>query len=77
VRWTQDDSGRVHTPFEPVVLAATLALIPVLILEADALVYVRDFAGHESLQTTETYVHKIESPSVTAAAAKAMAGGQA
>jgi voltage-gated potassium channel len=36
VRWTQDDSGRVHTPFEPVVLAATLALIPVLILEADA-----------------------------------------
>lgn len=29
--WTQDDSGRVHTPFEPVVLAATLALIPVLI----------------------------------------------
>jgi voltage-gated potassium channel len=35
VRWTQDDSGRVHTPFEPVVLAATLALIPVLIIEAD------------------------------------------
>ena len=34
--WTQDDSGRVHTPFEPVVLAATLALIPVLIVEADA-----------------------------------------
>jgi len=34
--WTQDDSGRVHTPFEPVVLAATLALILVLILEADA-----------------------------------------
>lgn len=34
--WTQDESGRVHTPFEPVVLAATLALIPVLILEADA-----------------------------------------
>jgi voltage-gated potassium channel len=34
--WTQDDSGRVHTPLEPVVLAATLALIPVLILEADA-----------------------------------------
>jgi hypothetical protein len=27
--------GRVHTPFEPVVLAATLALIPVLIIEAD------------------------------------------
>jgi hypothetical protein len=34
--WTQDDSGRVHTPFEPVVLAATLALIPVLIVKADA-----------------------------------------
>jgi voltage-gated potassium channel len=32
----QDESGRVHTPFEPVVLAATLLLIPVLILEADA-----------------------------------------
>jgi voltage-gated potassium channel len=36
VRWTQDDSGRVHTPFEPIVFAATLALIPVLIIEADA-----------------------------------------
>ena len=34
--WEQDESGRVHTPFEPIVLAATLALIPVLILEADA-----------------------------------------
>src|SRR6266511_4003458 len=34
--WEQDESGRVHTPLEPVVLAATLALIPVLILEADA-----------------------------------------
>jgi voltage-gated potassium channel len=32
----QDESGRVHTPFEPVVLAATLLLIPVLILETDA-----------------------------------------
>jgi voltage-gated potassium channel len=31
----QDESGRVHTPFEPVVLGATLLLIPVLILEAD------------------------------------------
>ena len=31
--WTQDDSGRVRTPLEPLVLAATLALIPVLILE--------------------------------------------
>src|SRR3569833_4586181 len=34
--WDQDESGRVHTPLEPVVLAATLALIPVLIIEADA-----------------------------------------
>jgi voltage-gated potassium channel len=34
--WKQDESGRVHTPLEPVVLVATLALIPVLILEADA-----------------------------------------
>jgi voltage-gated potassium channel len=33
--WKQDESGRVHTPFEPIVLAATLALIPVLIIEAD------------------------------------------
>jgi voltage-gated potassium channel len=34
--WKQDESGRVHTPLEPVVLGATLALIPVLIIEADA-----------------------------------------
>ena len=34
--WKQDESGRVHTPFEPIVLVATLALIPVLIIEADA-----------------------------------------
>ncbi len=34
--WQQDESGRVHTPFEPVVLAATLLLIPVLLLESDA-----------------------------------------
>lgn len=34
--WKQDESGRVHTPLEPIVLAATLALIPVLIIEADA-----------------------------------------
>lgn len=40
------------------------------------LVFVRDFAGHASLRTTETYVHKIESDAVTAAAAEAM-GGQA
>ena len=32
----QDESGRVHTPLEPVVLATTLLLVPVLILEADA-----------------------------------------
>jgi integrase len=38
------------------------------------LVYVRDFAGHASLQTTETYVHKIDSAKVTAAAAEAMGG---
>jgi voltage-gated potassium channel len=34
--WQQEESGRVHTPFEPIVLAATLLLIPVLILQADA-----------------------------------------
>jgi voltage-gated potassium channel len=34
--WRQDESGRVHTPLEPVVLAATLALIPVFILETSA-----------------------------------------
>jgi voltage-gated potassium channel len=33
--WKQDESGRVHTPLEPVVLGAALALIPVLIIEAD------------------------------------------
>jgi hypothetical protein len=27
--WKQDESGRVQTPLEPVVLVATLALIPV------------------------------------------------
>jgi voltage-gated potassium channel len=36
MRWQQDGSGRVHTPLEPVVLAATLALVPVLIIETDA-----------------------------------------
>jgi hypothetical protein len=35
-RWTQEESGGVRTPLEPVVLAATLALIPVLIIESDA-----------------------------------------
>jgi voltage-gated potassium channel len=34
--WRQEESGRVRTPLEPLVLAATLALIPVLVLEADA-----------------------------------------
>jgi voltage-gated potassium channel len=34
--WHQDESGRVHTPFEPVVLAATLAMIPVIVIERDA-----------------------------------------
>jgi integrase len=38
------------------------------------LVYVRDFAGHANLATTEKYVHRIEQPTVTAAAAAAMAG---
>jgi voltage-gated potassium channel len=33
---SQEASGRVRTPLEPLVLAATLALIPVMILEADA-----------------------------------------
>jgi voltage-gated potassium channel len=34
--WQQTETGRVKTPFEPIVLAATLAMIPVLIIEADA-----------------------------------------
>lgn len=34
--WKQYESGRVHTALEPVVLVATLALIPVLIIESDA-----------------------------------------
>jgi hypothetical protein len=33
--WQQADDGRVTHPFEPVVLGATLALIPVLIVEYD------------------------------------------
>jgi integrase len=37
------------------------------------LVYVRDFAGHRSIRTTEGYVHRIESEAVTAAAVEAMA----
>jgi voltage-gated potassium channel len=35
MRWWQDESGRVHTPLEPVVLVATFALVPVLIIESD------------------------------------------
>ena len=34
--WRQTESGRVEHPFEPLVLAATLAMIPVLIVERDA-----------------------------------------
>jgi hypothetical protein len=34
--WQQASSGRVTTPFEPLILAATLAMIPVLIVERDA-----------------------------------------
>ena len=34
--WEQSESGRVSHPFEPLVLATTLALIPVLIIERDA-----------------------------------------
>jgi voltage-gated potassium channel len=33
--WAQDDSGYVTTPFEPIVLVATLALVPVLVVQAD------------------------------------------
>jgi voltage-gated potassium channel len=34
--WEQTESGRVSHPFEPLVLVATLAMIPVLIIERDA-----------------------------------------
>ena len=34
--WQQDETGRIKTPFEPLILAATLAMIPVLIIERDA-----------------------------------------
>jgi voltage-gated potassium channel len=34
--WEQAESGRVTHPFEPVVLVATLAMIPVLIIQRDA-----------------------------------------
>jgi integrase len=40
------------------------------------LVYVRDYAGHRNLSTTEIYVHKIDSQAVTAAAVEAMSGQQ-
>ena len=33
--WQQSENGRVVHPFEPAILAATLALIPVLIIERD------------------------------------------
>ena len=33
--WQQLPNGRVNHPFEPIILAATLALIPVLIIEHD------------------------------------------
>jgi voltage-gated potassium channel len=34
--WEQTESGRVTHPFEPAVLVATLAMIPVLIIERDS-----------------------------------------
>jgi voltage-gated potassium channel len=34
--WEQDAKGKVETPFEPLILVATLALIPVLIVQRDA-----------------------------------------
>ena len=34
-RWYQEESGRVDTPLEPIVLVATFALIPVLVVESD------------------------------------------
>lgn len=34
--WKQDTAGRVETPFEPLILVATLAMIPVLIVQRDA-----------------------------------------
>ena len=41
---------------------------------AIALVQVRDFARHVDLVTTQGYVHKIDSPAVTAAIGEALAG---
>jgi hypothetical protein len=34
--WKQNESGRVEHSFEPIVLAATLLMIPVIIIERDA-----------------------------------------
>src|SRR5829696_6472046 len=34
--WEQSESGRVKHPFEPVILAATLLMIPVLVIQYDA-----------------------------------------
>jgi hypothetical protein len=34
--WSQEPSGRVRTPLEPVVLAAMFAVVPTLIIEWDA-----------------------------------------
>src|SRR5689334_2882691 len=33
--WQQDERGRVRTPFEPLILAATFLMIPVVIIERD------------------------------------------
>jgi len=35
-RWSQSESGRVEHPFEPVILAGALAMIPLLLIERDA-----------------------------------------
>jgi hypothetical protein len=47
--WQQDSDGRVRHFFEPIVIAATLALIPVLIMEADvdspARIYSKNLLG--------------------------------
>jgi hypothetical protein len=42
----------VHTPFEPVALVATLALIPVLIIEADTKSdgWLRQSEGRQAVQ---------------------------
>jgi integrase len=40
------------------------------------LVYARDHAGHTDIATTNTYLHRVESQTVTEAAAKALSGEQ-